>query len=697
MNAPAASLPPLREDLRLHEAAPDKDGAPAWSIQDPVTNRFFRIGWLEFECLLRWPGSPQAIAQNIADTTALDAHADQVEDFARFLDRHRLLRPTPAAVARLAAQASEPGWKHWRWWLHHYLFIRIPLVRPDRWLARALPLVRPLLSPLGLALIALASLLGMVLVARQWDGFTHGVLESLTLSGLSGFLLALVISKTFHELGHALVATHYGIRVSHMGIAFVVLWPMLYTDTSETWRLRSHRQRLAVSGAGIMVELALAGLSTLAWALLDDGALRQAMLYLATTGWALSLALNASPFMRFDGYFIVSDLLDFPNLHERSGALARAWMRRTLLGWSDPDPELLTPHLRRALVSFALVTWVYRFAVFLGIAAAVYFMFFKLLGIFLFAVEVVWFILRPLWSELSAWIKRRSEIKLDRRRWMLALGVALVGLIALPWAFDIDTPGVAHPARQQNVFAPFPARLEQLHAPGAVSARTELALFVAPDLQVRDLRTSATVQALNQHLTGLTAEDAGMDQRRATSERLGEQLAETRADREEGERLRVVAEFDGIWLDVDPVLASGSWLGTKNQVGILVDPGHWVVDAYVEQRQIDRIQVGAQARFRPDRRWFAVDAKVIEVDSTRSNRISSAMLDARHGGPIATQAGERQAAPVETLYRVRLALAEPLPDLRETRGRVTIQGTRLSLAWEGLKRVAALLVRESGF
>ena len=73
MNAAAPTLPPLREDLRLHEAAAGKDGAPAWSIQDPVTNRFFRIGWLEFECLLRWPGNPEKIAQDIAATTSLAA------------------------------------------------------------------------------------------------------------------------------------------------------------------------------------------------------------------------------------------------------------------------------------------------------------------------------------------------------------------------------------------------------------------------------------------------------------------------------------------------------------------------------------------------------------------------------------------------------------------------------------------------
>jgi putative peptide zinc metalloprotease protein len=697
VNPAPTLLAPLREDIRLHEAAPDKDGAPAWSIQDPVTNRFFRIGWLEFECLLRWPASAERIAADISAHTPLAAEPEQVAAFASFLERHQLLRPTPDGVSRLAAQAKQPGWQHWRWWLHHYLFIRVPLIHPERWLSKALPLVRPLLSSTGVTLLVLASLLGLLLVARQWDSFTHGVLESLTLAGLSGFLLALVISKTCHELGHALVATHFGVRVSHMGVALVVLWPMLYTDTSEAWKLRSHRQRLAVSAAGILVELVLAGLSTLAWALLDDGPLRQAMLYLATTGWALSLALNASPFMRFDGYFILSDWLDFPNLHERSGAAARAWLRRTLLGWPEPDPEPLTPRLRRALVAFALVTWGYRLVVFLGIAVAVYLMFFKVLGIFLFGVELIWFIVRPAWLELSVWRARADEIKSDRRRWLKYLGLALLLVIAAPWAFDVDSAGVAHPQRQQNVFAPFAARLQQLQPAGAVKFGTALAQFEAPDLQARDLRTSATVAALDQRLTGLAAEDSGIDQRRATSERLSEQLVETRATREEGDRLKVTAEFDGVWLDVDPTLQPGTWVTSKNQVGILVDPGSWVVDAYVEQRQIERIQVGARARFRPERHWFSIDATVLAIDTTRSSKLTHVMLDVRHGGPLATQGGERQAVPVETLYRVRLALAQPLPDLHETRGRASIEGARQSVAWEAVKRVIALVIRESGF
>lgn len=698
MNGGAAiSLPALREDLRLHEAAPGKDGAPAWSIQDPVTNRFFRIGWLEFECLLRWPGSPQEMAEDIAATTPLAADKELVEDFAKFLVQHHLVRLSPEGVDKLAAQANAPGWRHWRWWLHHYLFVRIPLVRPDRWLARMLPLVRPLCSAPGLTAIALASFLGIVLVARQWDAFTHGVMDILTPSGILGFLLALVISKAFHELGHAFVSTHYGVRVAHMGVAFVVLWPMLYTDTSESWRLRSARQRLAISSAGISVEMALAGLSTLAWALLNDGPLRQAMLYLATTGWVLSLALNASPFMRFDGYFITSDLLDFPNLHERASAVAKAWMRRTLLGWNEPDPEPVTPHQRKALVTFAVFTLLYRMAIFLGIAVAVYLMFFKVLGIFLFAVEVIWFIVRPFWSEFAVWRKRWGEVLPLRRFLLWSVLLAALVVAAIPWALDVKAPAVAHPERQQLVFGPFAARVTALHVAGAAVAGSPLVQFEAPDLQARETRTDASVRALRRHLSGLVADERGMEQQQTSTQRLREQLAEAQSILEETARLQIYAEFDGQWVDIDPTLRLGSWVSPKSQIGVLMDPSRWVVEAYVEQRAVDRIQVGANATFRPHRQWNSVEAKVVAIDPARSSKLAHPMLDARHGGPVATQPGERLAVPIESLYRVRLSLAQPLPTSREMRGTVSIQAQRQSPAWQFLKRTAAVVVRESGF
>ncbi|HMM54203.1 MAG TPA: HlyD family efflux transporter periplasmic adaptor subunit [Candidatus Desulfobacillus sp.] len=693
----AVALAPLRQDLRLHETGPARDGSPSWAIQDPVSNRFYRIGWLEYECLLRWPGDPARIATEIEAATPLSADAAQVEAFGRFLEQHQLTLPEGEARGRMLRQASQPGWRHWRWWLHHYLFIRIPLVRPQRFLRRLTPWLEPLFSPLALALLAGACLLGLVLTARQWEQFSHDVLDSLTPTGLLGFLLALLVSKTLHELGHAAVATRLGVRVAHMGIAFLVLWPMLYTDTGESWRLRSHRQRLAISVAGIAVELALAGLATLAWALLDDGALRQAALYLATTGWVLTLALNLSPFMRFDGYFILSDLVDTPNLHERSGALARVWLRRALLRLDEPWPETLPARQRAALIGFAFATWLYRLVVFLGIAFLVYAFFFKLLGIFLMAVELAWFIARPVWSELAAWRRRWPDVPVSGRRRVLLL-LAMLGLVLMvPWRFAVEAEGLAHAERQQLVFAPFPAMLAELQTPGRLAAGALLASFTTPELAAREARARAAEEALRSRLGGLLEDEEGINRQRALEERLGEQQAEIRGARAEAGRLAIRAEFDGEWRDVSPLLRPGSWVGVRDALGVLVDPSAWVVDAYVEQRLVDRIAVGDAASFLPQGSLVGLAATVVDIDTTRVQRLPHAMLDSRFGGTIGTQAGERQPLPREALYRVRLRLDAPPDEVREMRGSARIEGRRRSLAWEALKGSLAVLIRESGF
>jgi len=124
----------------------------------------------------------------------------------------------------------------------------------------------------------------------------------------------------------------------------------------------------------------IAAWATLAWALLPEGGIRSAMFVLATSSWIGTLAINASPFMRFDGYFIVSDALDIPNLHARSFALARWKLREWLFDLGDAPPEYFKPATQKGLILFAWVTWIYRLVVFLGIAALVYFYFSNFLG-----------------------------------------------------------------------------------------------------------------------------------------------------------------------------------------------------------------------------------------------------------------------------------------------------------------------------
>ena len=335
-------------------------------IHDPASNRFYRIGWAEQAMLAHWSiGRASRVVHTIARVTTLEISVEQVLAFALFLKQHQLLRASETGASRdLATMAARSKESKLKWLLHNYLFIRVPLLHPQRFLAVTAPYLAFAFTKTFGLLVLVLTLLGVGLAARQWDLFINTFADFFTLEGIAGYLLALAFAKTLHELGHAYTATRYGVRVAHMGVAFLVLWPMLYTDTSESWRLSDRNQRFRIAAAGMAVEFALAGIATLAWSLTSDGALKSALFFLATTSWIITLGINASPFMRFDGYFLLSDALDMPNLHARSFALARAALRRGLLGWNEPDPERFDPPVRRALVAFAWLTWTYRLAIF---------------------------------------------------------------------------------------------------------------------------------------------------------------------------------------------------------------------------------------------------------------------------------------------------------------------------------------------
>ncbi|MGY3855947.1 HlyD family efflux transporter periplasmic adaptor subunit [Aeromonas intestinalis] len=691
-------LPSLRDDLRLCPADSTATGEPAWLIQDTVINRFYRIGWFEFECLVRWAGqTPRSLQQQLQNETALHPEAEQILALCQFLERHQLLRPSPQAVERLRQGSEGRAWLTGNWWLHHYLFFRMPLLRPQALLQRLATHLGWLFSPITAWLVILASLLGVMLALQQWDAFTHALVESFSLDGLLSFAIALILAKTLHELGHALVATRLGVRVAHMGIAFVVLWPMLYTDTSESWKLTRPRQRLAIASAGILTELSLAGLATLGWALCDDGPLRNGLLYLATTSWILSLALNASPFMRFDGYFILSDLLNFPNLHERASALARVALRRRLLGLQEPWPEPFSPRQRRALIAFAIATWCYRLVLFLGIAIAVYFLFFKLLGIFLFMVEITWFIVLPVWRELRHWWQARTSVTHPRR---LGLGLVLISLfvlLALPWHSQIKGVGVARAERQLQVFTPFPARLESLHAPGPVKVGDALLQLVDPDLDWKVQGNTQSIQTYGARLGGMLDDPFGLSEQIATQERLRVQYREANATRAEIDRLRLAAPFDGLWLDVDPEQRPGQWLNSQHPVGILIDPSQWQLDAYVAADDMGRLRVGDPVRFYPDGTASPLTGTLISLGTTRVSKLKHPMLGSRFGGPIPTSAQGEDLQPIHPLFLVQVRLDQAPANLRETRGKLVLEGEKRSLLGEGLTQLLAVLLRESGF
>ncbi|GHC98411.1 hypothetical protein GCM10007320_54070 [Pseudorhodoferax aquiterrae] len=700
------ALPPLREELVLHPGPALPDGQPSWTLHDPVRQLFFRLDWPTFEILKRWSqANVEAIAADVCANTTLDMQTQDVERVIEFLAGHQLTRPEPGRADEWAERWARQRSSLWKWLLHHYLFFRIPLWRPDAWLHRWLPAARLFGTSSFRWLTVAALLVGVGQAARQWDVFQASLVDAFSWQGLAAYGLALFVTKFLHELGHAFTAKHYGCRVPTMGVAFLVMWPVAYTDTNETWKLTDARRRLRVACAGIVTELHIAAWATLAWAFLPDGAWRSAAFVLATTSWLVTLAINASPFMRFDGYFILSDALDMPNLHERSFALARWHLRERLFDLREPVPEFLSSARTRAMIGFAWATWVYRCVLFLGIALLVYQFFLKVLGILLFAVEIGWFIMAPLRQEWVAWRARWPRIRASSRtRWTVALLFTAVLLTLLPWPTRSTATALLRPAEIWPVYAPGHARLEALPfwdgQPVALGA--ELMSLHSYELTQRRAALSARLQGLQWQ-----AATAGFDAETRKQLLVSEDIVSaTRAElanvEAELQTYRPTAPFAGHLRDVDPDLRPGQWVARRERIGLLVrDDGRWIVETWVDEDMVRTIAVGDAAVFiapAAPLRGLALEVASIDRDTARS--LPRPEVAAQSGGHLLTREKGNQLVPEHGAYHVVLTLQDPLPEMlsgQSWRGQLSISGRWEPPAARYARQILAVLVRELGF
>jgi putative peptide zinc metalloprotease protein len=700
-------LPPLREDLRLYAGSANRDGSPSWRILDPIRNAFFEIGWLEFELIARWKESRDAatLAARVAAETPLRPTVEEIKDLLLFLNTNQLLAAgSSAARESLAARVrmtSEQSW--FEHLLHTYLFFRIPLLRPDAFLARALPYTDVFFTRGFVVVVAVVLGLDLYLVSREWYNFTDALGRIFSPSAFLYYAIAVTFSKVVHELAHAFAARRYGVRVPTLGVAFLVLWPYLYTDTGETWKLGDRRKQLVIACAGMGAELVVAVFSTLLWALSPEGAAKSVFFVLASSTWLMTLAINASPFMRFDGYFVLSDLLDFPNLHERGGACAKWWLRRTFFGLDSPMPEpQLRPSQRAWLIAFAYVTWVYRLTVFIGIALLVYHFAFKLLGVFLFLVELIWFIVAPVWREVAHLWKSRAAVRLATR----PLTGAVAALAALVWLFpvasQVTAPAVFRAQQENAIYAPFPGRITAIRVADRqnVAANSELLTVEPADLESRDRKADIGIASARAELARVPASRTQQENYQVLQERLAQALAEKQAAAEEGQRQVLRATQAGVVRDVAPDLMVGRWVNPKQLLMRVISGSDQVIEAYVSEQQVSAIRPGQVVRFyprMPDR--AVISGEVVAVDKSPQKELARPMLASVYGGDIAVKQDSKHGALLtqDAVFRVTVKPRGPLAN-----GDVVLQGsvrieTQFRFVVENfVYRILSVLIRESG-
>lgn len=716
--------PALREELALFAGPRLADGQPSWTLHDPVRNQFFRIDWLTFEILSRWHlAAQEAVVEEIQQHTPLRPEVADVEAVTAFLKEKQLVQMTGAVSARtLAEQHSRMRGSWATWLLHHYLFFRIPLIRPDAWLSRWVGAVAPLYSRTFAGLTVLVLALGGILIFRDWDRFSTTLMDTFSWEGAVGFGVTLAAVKVLHEMAHAFTAKRYGCRVPVMGLAFLILIPMAYTDTNEVWKLSSRRQRLAVAAAGVTAELVVAIWASLAWALLPEGLPKSMAFMLCTTTWVATLAINASPFMRFDGYFLLSDWLDMPNLHSRSFALARWDLRERLLGLHAPPPEHFSPRRTAGLIVFAYATWLYRLVLFLGIAALVYGFFIKALGIVLFVVEIGWFVVLPVWGEIKLWpnlLRRnptpssgsRSIMKNLHALWRhgprvrrtILIGLGLVILLLVPLPKRISSKGLLKPADVYPIHAPAGAQVTKMpwREGDRLDAGDMILELASPELKLRWNRAQTRLTQQRQRSNHAAVTPDQRQNLQVLQQEQNRALAELASVETEMTRYAPKAPFAGVLRQVDPDLKPGTWVAEHERLAVLINrDGLWRVETYLDENDVARIKVGDTARFYAD----GVEGPVvllrvsdIEIDATRI--LQSAQLASQFGGSVLTRERRGQLVPERAVYRVVLGSQSDLGSLscQSWRGNVVIHG-----AWEApslafLRAALALVWREVGF
>lgn len=705
---PPQPLPHLRTELALFESAPTVTGEPVWLIHDPLQHRYIQIDQPTYAVLSVW-SECRTVDELLTRTEKLGEIAvdhDSISDLMKFLSNNKLTEHSePGGWQSIMAEreARQNAHSPISWLAHNYLFFRIPLWKPEAFLERTLPTARLLASSQARWLIAALGMFGLYLVSRQWDAFTSTFQYIFTWEGVLSTALALTFVKIMHEMGHAYTAAHYGCRVPTMGLAFMLMAPMLYTDVTDAWRLRERHKRLVIAGAGIMVELALAAVCIFAWAFLPDGPLRSVAFMLATVSVVASFAINLNPFMRFDGYYLLADWLGIENLQERSFGAARWWLREKLFGLGMVCPEQLSKRHVNILIVYAVCVWVYRLTLFIGIALIVYNYFFKALGIFLFLFEIGFFVARPVWSEMKVWWSLRKHIRRTRRSLVTGLAVVTTLIIAiLPWSTRVEIPAVFEPKAIAKIFPSRSARIVASHITRGqrLAAGEPLFTLDAPDIDKELRLTRIKLKLARMQHARRVADKQDLESSLVLESTIRSLIAKIKGLDLEKAELIIRAPLSGRVAQIASNLHTNRWIGAQDMLAIIVDDDEWIARGYVSEQDLWRIKTGDAGTFIPEavqRSSASVIVTAIAIGGAKHIKLQD--LSSTFGGRVAVNVDDNSRhIPVTAQYPVSMSVETEnhTPELIQ-RGVVVVSGKAESYLSHFWRKSAVILLRESGF
>lgn len=588
-------------------------GRDWWVLRDPATNRFFRMNRAAWRLvgLLDGRRTVQA-AWDLSNAASADDAPTQGETIGLLGQLYTAdlvsgdLPPDAQTLLRRRRQRTE---REWRGRLEQLLSVRIPIVDPDRVLGALAPMLAWLFTPVGLAVWLVGVGLGAAQLLGRGGRIAEQAAGLLDPRNLLPLYAATVIAKLVHELGHGIACKVLGRRegtggeVHALGVMFLVFLPLPYIDATSAWGLRSKWARTAVGAAGMMAELLLASAAAFVWARAAEHSALSALAFNTIVVAGVSTVLfNANPLLRYDGYYMLSDLLEIPNLQQRARDTLHRVVKHAAWGVRRLPPPAATGAEAVWLGAYAVASGLYKVFVAALIVVFVSRQMLIVGALLALAAVVIWFLVPG--ARFIAYLARDPEIERERPRAVaVTLAVAallLCGLALVPAPRSVAIPALAESTTLKPVAIETDGFLTHIAEPGVtVGLDDEL-------VSARNREADAAVEAAYARVEAAEA-SAGAA---LTEDPALAAIARVRVDAEKArlfeltrraQGLTVRAGAGGVWLPDPDNAIPGRFVPRGTRLGTVIDPRRHIIRCAVGQRDAAELigRVGQSVRVRP--------------------------------------------------------------------------------------------------
>lgn len=564
---------------------------PWYVLKDTYSQRFYRIS----------PAAYAFIARLRPDRTVheaweecLNAHPDSTpgqEDVVQLLAQlHQAnmlyFRSHPDSASIFKRYRSQKQ-KEFRGKLLSFLYIRIPLWDPDDWLNTQKPLIRLLTSPFMGFLWLIIVLTGATAVFQSLDALRDQTQGFLSMGNLPWLYLCMIFLKIAHEFSHAFMCKRFGGEVHSLGLMFLVFMPLPYVDATATWGFRERKKRALTGAAGMIAEVFLAALAALIWRYTGTGLLNSLAFNVMLIGSVSSLLFNGNPLLRFDAYYILSDLVDIPNLYQKANQQWLHFADKYLLGTQLSESPAQDSHDWWWMTLYGFLSFFYRFIIMMGILLYISSQWF-MLGVVFALVSVYIWLLVPIKKLCSHLIS--PGLYRNRKRAILVtlcIAVSLSGFILfLPLPHSLKAPGVLEAEQVSTLHVSSEGELEALFPKNGtwVEKGDLLAVFHNQELlyqmRIAQGQIAETRISLRQAAHKSPADLAPLQRRLEVLINHMEELRRRQL------LLSIRAPHPGYWIMEAPLHERlGTWFTRGETLGQIIDTRSYHFTAVVQQHQ----------------------------------------------------------------------------------------------------------------